>query len=234
MATLQIRKKFLFTWLHIDGSLGEFILSNFYFSQDNNKFQIIEQGESKRRIYNVTDITVYDDTAGGIPETFTTITALSLRLEALRYIGFNFQNTLNPVYVDDTASHYLGKYNASTNTPTLTNGIGFNSDFYEVEVGGNPDFGAGNILLGIGDWIYYDGFLDKWTYWFNSRPPIFGEWTLIRHASGNTGSVIQMDDLAHGQYDVDNYCLIGQYKNYTADGNIHNPLNYEPKLLTEI
>lgn len=57
--------------------------------------------------------------------------------------------------------------------------------------------------------------------------PIFGEWTLIRHASGNTGSNIQMNDFAHGQYDSDNYCNFGRYKNYTSDGNVHNPLNYE-------
>ncbi len=88
MSTLTIRKKSLKTWLHIDSGLGSFIISKFYFNADNLFFQIVEQGNSKRLRYNISDITLFDDVNGGGAETFTTITELSLRLEALNYPAF--------------------------------------------------------------------------------------------------------------------------------------------------
>jgi hypothetical protein len=88
MRTVEIRKKSLKTWLHIDSIYGQFIVSKFYFNADNNQFQVVEQGQSKRFIYDVLNITVYDDTASSTPETFTNITDLSLRLEVLKYPAF--------------------------------------------------------------------------------------------------------------------------------------------------
>lgn len=55
----------------------------------------------------------------------------------------------------------------------------------------------------------------------------FGKFTLVRHASGNTGATIQLNDLAHGQIDNETYCLLGRYKNLTNDNNTNNSLNYE-------
>lgn len=56
---------------------------------------------------------------------------------------------------------------------------------------------------------------------------LYSEWQLVEHASGNSGGFIQLNDLARGRIDVDNYCLLGRYENYTSDGNTNNPLNYE-------
>ncbi len=94
MSTLIIRKKSLKTWLHIDSILGQFIISKFYFNADGLNFQIVEQGQSKRVIYTVSDITLYDDTTGGGAETFSTITALSLRLEQLNYPAFQYDGQI--------------------------------------------------------------------------------------------------------------------------------------------
>ena len=74
--------------MHTDSILGDFIISKFYFNADNVSFQIVEQGQSRRVIYNITDITLYDAVNGGSAETFSTITALSLRLEQLNYPAF--------------------------------------------------------------------------------------------------------------------------------------------------
>jgi hypothetical protein len=97
MSTLIIRKKSLKTWLHTDSVLGNFIISKFYFSADDNSFQIVEQGQSKRIIYNVADITLYDEPNGGGAETFTTITALSLRLEQLNYPAFQYDGQITSI-----------------------------------------------------------------------------------------------------------------------------------------
>jgi hypothetical protein len=94
MSTLIIRKKSLKTWLHTDSVLGDFIISKFYFNADNGNFQVVEQGQSRRVIYDVSDITLYDDTSGGSAETFANITALSLRLEALNYPAFQYDGQI--------------------------------------------------------------------------------------------------------------------------------------------
>ena len=97
MSTLTIRKKSLKTWLHTDSILGDFIISKFYFSTDNVSFQIVEQGQSKRVIYYITDITLYALPSGGTAETFTTITQLSLRIEELNYPAFQYDGQITSI-----------------------------------------------------------------------------------------------------------------------------------------
>jgi len=97
MSTLTIRKKSLKTWLHTDSILGDFIISKFYFNADNVSFQIVEQGQSRRVIYNITDITLYALPTGGTAETFTTITQLSLRLEELNYPAFQYDGQITSI-----------------------------------------------------------------------------------------------------------------------------------------
>jgi hypothetical protein len=46
---------------------------------------------------------------------------------------------------------YLGAWNASTNSPSLTNGTGLPGSFYEVSVAGTQNFGAGSITFAVGD-----------------------------------------------------------------------------------
>jgi hypothetical protein len=89
MSNLSIRKKSLNTWLHTDSIFGDFIISKFYFNSFFAKFQIVEEGNTRLEKYEIANITLYDDTNGGTPETFSTITELSLRLEALQYPAFD-------------------------------------------------------------------------------------------------------------------------------------------------
>ena len=97
MSTLIIRKRSLKTWVHTDSILGDFIISKFYFNADGVNFQIVEQGQSRRVIYAVTDITLYDTINGGSAETFSTITALSLRLEQLNYPAFQYDGDITNI-----------------------------------------------------------------------------------------------------------------------------------------
>jgi hypothetical protein len=52
---------------------------------------------------------------------------------------------------------YLGTWNAATNTPTLTNGVGDTGDLYICNVAGTVNFGAGPITFAVGDWVIYSG-----------------------------------------------------------------------------
>ena len=58
--------------------------------------------------------------------------------------------------LEDNSLKQQGFWNASTNTPTLTNGVGVQGYYYVVSVGGTVNFGAGNITFTVGDWVYYN------------------------------------------------------------------------------
>lgn len=52
---------------------------------------------------------------------------------------------------------FKGTWDADTNTPTLTNGVGTAGDFYICVVAGSTDFGAGPIAFLTGDMVVYTG-----------------------------------------------------------------------------
>ena len=53
---------------------------------------------------------------------------------------------------------FLGNWDASTNTPTLSNtDVGAQGNTYRVSVAGTVDFGAGPITFTVGDWCYNTG-----------------------------------------------------------------------------
>ena len=52
---------------------------------------------------------------------------------------------------------YKGTWNASTNTPTLANGVGVAGWQYAVSVSGTTNFGAGAITFTVGDLVLYSG-----------------------------------------------------------------------------
>lgn len=54
---------------------------------------------------------------------------------------------------------YAGNWNASTNNPTLADGVGTAGTFYEVNVGGAVDLGSGVLTFSLGDFVSYDGYV---------------------------------------------------------------------------
>jgi len=55
------------------------------------------------------------------------------------------------------ALQYKGTWNASTNTPTLSDDTGEQGDFYIVSVAGTQDLGSGSIEFLLGDWALHNG-----------------------------------------------------------------------------
>jgi hypothetical protein len=51
---------------------------------------------------------------------------------------------------------YQGTWDASTNTPTLTSGVGTNGNYYVVSVAGSTNL-DGVTLWGVGDWAVFNG-----------------------------------------------------------------------------
>jgi hypothetical protein len=80
---------------------------------------------------------------------------------------------------------YLGTWNASTNTPTLTNGSGVAGTVYNVTVAGNA---LGENWM-VGDWAIYNG-----SVW--ERSPNADD---IVSVNGKTGSIVlKTDDISEG------------------------------------
>ena len=57
----------------------------------------------------------------------------------------------------NSVMEYLGTWDASTNTPTLVNGVGNQGDVYLCNVAGTVNFGAGPITFAVGDSAIYSG-----------------------------------------------------------------------------
>jgi hypothetical protein len=70
------------------------------------------------------------------------------------YLGYN-----GSAYVWQSLTSgltYLGTWNASTNTPAITSGVGSNGEYYVVSVAGTTTIDGINDW-GIGDWIVFNG-----------------------------------------------------------------------------
>lgn len=81
---------------------------------------------------------------------------------------------------------YQGTWNASTNTPTLADGVGDPGDVYIVSVAGTQDLGSGNITFAAGDWVIYNG--STWEKSVNSNA--------VASVNGFTGAVVlSLDDI---------------------------------------
>jgi len=150
MATLQIRKKSLKTWLHIPSDADNFILSKFYCKTDAGTFKIVEESGSNRREYSYTDITVYDDTDIGTPETFGSAQALMLRLEVLKYTGFNRDGDIPTSYIESiVAGTNITIDDTDPLNPIISStGGGGTQDLQDVTNYGNTTTNSLNIQVG--------------------------------------------------------------------------------------
>lgn len=75
---------------------------------------------------------------------------------------------------------YKGTWAASTNTPTLADGVGNAGDVYIASDAGTVNFGAGPITFAAGDWVIYDGAV--WQKSVNSNA--------VASVNGMTGAVV--------------------------------------------
>ncbi len=84
--------------------------------------------------------------------------------------------------VDITADHYKGFWNASLNTPTLTNGIGQIGDYYLVSLSGNNlsyDFR-------LGDKIWYDGTIWRKDNFSSNLKDVLSNGSYAEYNNGNS------------------------------------------------
>jgi hypothetical protein len=95
------------------------------------------------------------------------------------------------------ALQYRGTWNASTNTPTISDGTGIAGEEYAVAVAGTQNLGSGNITFGVGDFAIHNG--TKWQLAPSSAAvlSVFGRTGAITAQSGDyTG--LQITNTAAG------------------------------------
>lgn len=88
-----------------------------------------------------------------------------------------------------TVMEYKGTWNASTNSPTLADGVGDPGDVYIVSVAGTQNLGSGSISFAVGDWVIYNG-----SIWQKSSAS-----DAVVSVNGQQGVVVlDTDDIAEG------------------------------------
>jgi hypothetical protein len=75
---------------------------------------------------------------------------------------------------------YEGTWDASTNSPTLADGVGDAGMVYLVSVAGTQNLGSGAITFAVGDWVVYNGSI--WQKSTNSN--------IVMSVNGYTGVVV--------------------------------------------
>jgi hypothetical protein len=83
-----------------------------------------------------------------------------------------------------TVMEYKGSWNATTNTPTLADGVGTNGDVYLCTVAGTQDLGSGNIDFDVSDWVVYNSTI--WQKSINSN--------LVVSVNSKQGAVVLNSD----------------------------------------
>ena len=76
---------------------------------------------------------------------------------ALGVVPLNASTKIDTIYLPAGGPVYQGTWNASTNTPTLIDGVGTGGDLYIVSVAGTQDLGSGSISFVVGDEVTYNG-----------------------------------------------------------------------------
>ncbi|MFA8435110.1 MAG: hypothetical protein ACEPOZ_11390 [Marinifilaceae bacterium] len=88
--------------------------------------------------------------------------------------------------------NYRGAWNASSNSPTLVNGIGTNGDYLVVSVGATRNLGSGNIDFAAGDWAIFNGSIWQRINNSNDVNSVFGRTGVIT-AQSNDYTWAQID-----------------------------------------
>lgn len=85
---------------------------------------------------------------------YTTPGSYAVNLFVSNPVGSSSKDAQNYITVN---SAYQATWDASTNTPSLSNGVGTTGHIYIVNVPGTIDIGAGPVTYAIGDLLIYDG-----------------------------------------------------------------------------
>ncbi len=89
----------------------------------------------------------------------------------------------------NSVMEFKGSWDASSNSPSLADGVGNAGDVYRVGTSGTQDLGSGSVAYSVGDWVMYSGSI--WQRASNTSD--------VMSVNGQTGVVVlDTDDIAEG------------------------------------
>lgn len=80
---------------------------------------------------------------------------LSQKAQANGYASLDGGGKIPASQLPNSVMELQGDWNASTNTPTLVDGVGNPGDVYQVSVAGSQNLGSGIITYSVGDFVIY-------------------------------------------------------------------------------
>jgi hypothetical protein len=96
---------------------------------------------------------------------------------------------------------YMGVWDASTNTPSLSDGTGVKGHYYVVSVGGTQNLGSGPITFAPGDWVIHNGTIWQKADHTDVVTSVFGRQGAVTALAGDyAASQITDDSLWPGPY----------------------------------
>src|SRR3989344_691045 len=107
-----------------------------------------------------TDISTYNLNVNGTGFFATSMTTAAVKITTGATDGYFLRSDADGdgVWTAVAASQvFKGTWDASTNPPTLADGVGTAGWFYRTVVAGTVDFGSGNITFAVGDDVSYSG-----------------------------------------------------------------------------
>jgi hypothetical protein len=107
------------------------------------------------------------------------------------YAPLDAQGKISASALPASVMEYQGTWNASTNSPALSDGGAFSAgDVYIVDTAGSQDLGSGSISFSIGDWALYNG--STWEKVINSTVSVSaGSVSYSNTTSGLSASTVQ-------------------------------------------
>lgn len=122
----------------------------------------IGDGDMKKSVYDVGD-TGRVDYASNVSDGSKTKSAAQIydfiesKGQASGLCPLDSGSKIPAAYLPSTVMEFKGNWDASTNTPTLADGVGTNGDTYRASAAGTQDLGSGSQTWVIGDWVTYNG-----------------------------------------------------------------------------
>lgn len=150
----------------VDKVAGKGLSTEDYTTVEKNKLAAVQNGATA----NSTDAQLRDRSTHTGTQAISTVISLQAALDAkinLSLVGAN--NGVAPLdaggkipftYLPASLMIYKGMWNATTNTPTLSDATGVVGWVYKVNVGGTINLGSGNITFVVADFLIHNG--TKW------------------------------------------------------------------------
>jgi hypothetical protein len=111
-------------------------------------------------------------------------------------------NKVDVSFLPSNFMQYIGVYNASSNTPSLSNGVGSVGDVYIVSVAGSRDFGSGSISFAVSDWVIYNGSIWQKSDANDDVVSVFGRIGVITAQESDYSSFFYTKSIADSKYQL--------------------------------